>query len=32
MKKIFLITIYLFINFHFLAQNSYWQQEIKYDN
>ncbi|MDG1441039.1 MAG: M1 family metallopeptidase [Flavobacteriales bacterium] len=31
MKKIFLITIYLFINFHFLAQNSYWQQEIKYD-
>jgi hypothetical protein len=31
MKKIFLLTIYLFINFHFLAQNSYWQQEIKYD-
>ena len=31
MKKIFLVTIYLFINFHFLAQNSYWQQEIKYD-
>lgn len=31
MKKIFLVTIYLFFNFHFLAQNSYWQQEIKYD-